>query len=223
MIPVYLEIGKKRTFAGAVDWPGWIRLGRDEASALEALFDYRSRYARVLQTAGLDFVPPKTITEFSVVDRLQGNSITDFGAPDFALPGDASPPDKAELQRLTAILECCWQEFDRIVQGAAGKELRKGPRGGGRDLERITRHVLGGEDAYLTSLGWKFKMENPEDIQAEFRQERRAVFEGLAASVRGEIPERSPRGGLRWSPRYFVRRAAWHVLDHAWEIEDRIR
>ena len=24
-----------------------------------------------------------------------------------------------------------------------------------------------------------------------------------------------------WSPRYAVRRAAWHVLDHAWEIEDR--
>jgi hypothetical protein len=26
----------------------------------------------------------------------------------------------------------------------------------------------------------------------------------------------------RWPPRYVVRRAAWHVLDHAWEIEDRI-
>jgi hypothetical protein len=24
-----------------------------------------------------------------------------------------------------------------------------------------------------------------------------------------------------WSPRYFVRRSAWHALDHAWEIEDR--
>ena len=33
-IDVYLEIGKKRTFAGAIDWPGWCRSGRDEGAAL---------------------------------------------------------------------------------------------------------------------------------------------------------------------------------------------
>ena len=48
-----------------------------------------------------------------------------------------------------------------------------------------------------------------------------AMLEALAASVRGEVPETGPRGGKRWSARYFVRREAWHVLDHAWEIEDR--
>jgi hypothetical protein len=40
--------------------------------------------------------------------------------------------------------------------------------------------------------------------------------------VRGELAERGPRGGIRWPARYYVRRAAWHVLDHAWEIEDRL-
>jgi hypothetical protein len=29
------------------------------------------------------------------------------------------------------------------------------------------------------------------------------------------------RGGSRWSPRYAIRRSAWHSLDHAWEILDR--
>jgi hypothetical protein len=24
-----------------------------------------------------------------------------------------------------------------------------------------------------------------------------------------------------WTARYFLRRAAWHVLDHVWEIEDK--
>jgi len=38
--PVYLESGSRRTFAGAIDWPGWCRSGRDEASALEALLSY---------------------------------------------------------------------------------------------------------------------------------------------------------------------------------------
>jgi hypothetical protein len=36
-------------------------------------------------------------------------------------------------------------------------------------------------------------------------------------------PERVPRSGKLWTPRYFVRRTAWHALDHAWEIEDRLQ
>ena len=48
-IPIYLEIGKKRTFAGAVDWPGWCRAGRDEATALDALDSWARRYAKVLR------------------------------------------------------------------------------------------------------------------------------------------------------------------------------
>jgi hypothetical protein len=32
----------------------------------------------------------------------------------------------------------------------------------------------------------------------------------------------SPLGGKRWPSRYAARRIAWHALDHAWEIEDRI-
>jgi hypothetical protein len=47
------------------------------------------------------------------------------------------------------------------------------------------------------------------------------VLEGLEHAVTDGIPARGPRGGKRWSAPYFVRRAAWHVLDHAWEIEDR--
>jgi hypothetical protein len=49
-----------------------------------------------------------------------------------------------------------------------------------------------------------------------------AAIAGMRASAAGEIPAVGPRGGKRWTARYFVRRAAWHVLDHAWEIEDRI-
>jgi hypothetical protein len=36
------------------------------------------------------------------------------------------------------------------------------------------------------------------------------------------VPERGPRGGAIWSARNYVRRIAWHVLDHAWEIEDKV-
>jgi hypothetical protein len=43
----------------------------------------------------------------------------------------------------------------------------------------------------------------------------------LSAVACGEPVRTGPRGGVRWTARYYVRRSAWHVLDHAWEIEDR--
>jgi hypothetical protein len=221
-IDVYLEIGQKRTFAGAVDWPGWCRGARDEAGALQALFDYGQRYDQVLRSARLGFQAPADTSAFTVVERLEGNATTDFGAPSIAPASDTKPVDDAELERLQKLLKACWQAFDAAVQTATGKELRKGPRGGGRDLEGITRHVLGAEAGYLSGLGWKVKQGEAEELSEELARTREAVLNALASAAHGEIPARGPRGGVRWTPRYFVRRAAWHVLDHIWEIEDRL-
>ncbi len=220
-IDVYLEIGKKRAFAGAIDWPGWCRSGRDQASALQALFDYGPRYARVLRAAPLGFQAPAAASALAVVERLEGNATTDFGAPDLAPSGDAQPVDDAGLQRFQALLEACWQAFDATVRAAIGKELRKGPRGGGRDLDGIVQHVLGGDEGYLGRLGWKLEKGGEAGPDEALRQTRQAILEALASAARRQAPPRGPRGGLRWTPRYFVRRLAWHVLDHAWEIEDR--
>ncbi|MBE7551450.1 MAG: hypothetical protein HS126_10295 [Anaerolineales bacterium] len=221
-IDVYLEIGQKRTFAGAIDWPGWCRSGRDEAAALQALLDSGPRYARILRSARLGFQAPTDASAFTVIERLEGDSTTDFGAPSIAPSSDAQPVDDAELKRLQKLLKACWQAFDKAVQTASGKELRKGPRGGGRDLEGITRHVLGAEAGYLSALGWKLKQGEAEELSEELARTRQAGLDALAAAAHGEIPVRGPRGGVRWTPRYFVRRAAWHVLDHVWEIEDRL-
>lgn len=212
---VYLEVGQTRTFAAAIDWPGWCRSGRDEASALQALCDCGPRYARVLQHTRLGFQAPPAVAAFNVVERLEGNATTNFGAPNLALAGDAQPPDPDELERWQAVLRACWRAFDAAVQAAAGKTLSKGPRGGGRDLAKIVEHARDVEAAYLSSLGGKAE---PGQALAHIRQ---VILTTLIASARGEIPARGPRGGARWTPRYFVRRLAWHDLDHAWEIEDR--
>ncbi len=45
--PVYLEVGRRRTFAAALNWPGWCRSGKGEEAALEALAAYAPRYASV--------------------------------------------------------------------------------------------------------------------------------------------------------------------------------
>ena len=221
--PVYPEAGTRRTFAGAIEWPGWCRAGKDEASALEALLAYGPRYARVLQPAGLPFTPPDDITQLRVVETLPGNTTTDFGAPAMAPAADACDMEEADLVRFLDMLHACWQAFDPAVEQAVGKELRKGPRGGGRDLPKIVTHVMEAEAGYLRRLAWKVAKPAAEEAPEEaMRRIRQAVVDVLTAAVRQGLSERGPRGGKIWTPRYFVRRVAWHVLDHAWEIEDRV-
>lgn len=219
---VYVESGKKRAFAAALDWPGWCRSGRDEAGALQALVDCAPRYAHVVRLASLPFQPPADPSAFVVVERAPGTATTDFGAPDAVLAHDDLPIDAAELGRLQALLQACWETLDRAARSAAGRELRKGPRGGGRDVDGVVRHVLNGEVGYLSRLGRKLKVGEGDDLAETSGRVRQAVLEALALSARGEAPTRGPRGGVIWPARTFVRRTAWHVLDHAWEIEDRV-
>jgi len=220
-ISVCLETGARRAIASALDWPGWCRVARDEALALQALLDYAPRYARVMTAAGIDFPRPAGLSSLVVVERLAGNAATDFGVPNLVAETERSPLDRAGLDHLCRLLQASWDELDRLAAAAAGKELRRGPRGGGRNLEQILRHVLDTDKSYLGSLGWKLEPVSDLGLKADFAQARLAILEGLDASVAGQIPERGPRGGLRWTARYFFRRSAWHCLDHAWEIEDR--
>ena len=219
-IPTYLEIGAKRAFAGAVEWPGWCRSGRDEAAALVALHDSAPRYARVLRRTRLGFDAPENASALRVVERLDGDATTDFGAPSIAPKADARPLDDAELKRLSSILQAGWRSFDAAVEGAGGATLEKGPRGGGRDLSKIVDHVLDAEGGYLRMLGSKVQAGPKQDLA---ERTHAAVLGALEVTAREGPPPPGPRGGKRWLPRYFVRRVAWHVLDHAWEIEDRAR
>ena len=109
--------------------------------------------------------------------------------------------------------------MDITVEAANGKALRSGPRGGGRNLEGIVQHVLGAEGGYLSALGGKLAPSDPD--QSPVEHIRRAILKQLSGFGARRDSQLGPRGGKRWSPRYFVRREAWHVLDHVWEIEDR--
>lgn len=221
-IDLYLETGQKRTFASAVEWPGWCRSGQGEATALQALLDYGPRYGRAIEPAGLGFQPPTDLSAFHVIERLEGSQTTDFGAPAAIPTADTRLVEEADLLRFETLLKALWQAFDAAAETARGKALRKGPRGGGRELEGVIEHVLGAESAYLGQLGWKANLSRAAEPGEAAGRLRQAILEGMAASARGEIPAKGPRGGLRWPLRYYVRRSAWHILDHAWELEDRV-
>jgi hypothetical protein len=211
---VYVERGSKRSFASAVDWPGWARGGRDEPLALGALVEYAPRYARAVGRSRLGFRAPSSVDELVVVGRIRGTATTDFGVPGLPAPSDATTVDVAERRRQLTILRACWRALDAAA-AAAERPLRTGPRGGGRSRDAIVEHVREAELGYVRMLAWKA----PAD--ADERTVRAAVVEAFTFAVEHGVEERGPRGGKRWLPLYFVRRVAWHALDHAWEIEDR--
>jgi hypothetical protein len=214
-VPVYLETGAKRIFAGSIEWPGWARSGRTESDALASLLAYGPRYREVVAASEAAFDAPTVPDQLEVVERLRGDATTDIGAPGQPPSADARPLDEPELKRQLDILRAAWTALDAAAASATGLELRKGPRGGGRELGAILAHVLEAEVAYLHQLGSRFPSREPG------ADERATVRDTLITVARGLPPRNPTRSGGRWTPRYFVRRAAWHVLDHAWEIEDR--
>ncbi|MGH7527929.1 MAG: hypothetical protein ACREMX_14635 [Gemmatimonadales bacterium] len=220
VVNVYLECGVKRTFAAALDWPGWCRHGPKETDALAALLAYGPKYASILAGTRLGFAAPKDLTQLVVVERLPGTAATDFGALSVAPTVDHDRScDAAELKRFEKILGAAWRAFDEAEKSARGRTLATGPRGGGRSLEAIVTHVIGADAGYLTAVGSRAPKaaRPPEQLTAT----REAILAALKASATGEIPSQGPRGGARWSARYFARRVAWHVMAHAWEIERR--
>jgi hypothetical protein len=210
---VYLEEGSRRVFACAVDWPGWCRSAKSDELALEALAAYARRYSAVTVEAAVPF-PADAGRELDVVERVPGSATTDFGAPGAVPECDHRPLTATDAERQAALVAAAWTVFDRVVGGAPA-QLRKGPRGGGRDRDAIVEHVTGAEVAYARKLGLRHRPPAPDDraALAAFRHE---LVEVLAAARAG-----APAVDKGWPPRYAARRIAWHVLDHAWEIEDR--
>jgi len=223
MLRVVLEVVGTRAFAVAVDWPGWTRAGRDEAAALDALLQAGPRYAAALAVTGVPFAPPPDTSGLVVVDRLPGNAGTEFGAPSVRLPGDDAPLDDAELDRQAAILQGAWSAFDAAAARHAGHELRKGPRGGGRHLLKILEHVRSADEAYLVKLGGR-PPKGPAGGAAgppPIEELHAAALTTLRARALGLPVPNASRTVTPWTPRWYVRYATWHWLDHAWEVEDR--
>jgi hypothetical protein len=209
----YVERGTRRVFASAIDWPGWSRSGKTEELALEALAAAAPRYAIVAVEADVRF-PSSAADRFVVIERVAGSASTDFGVPEKPCERDHEPLTPRVARRNAAIVSASWRVFGRVVAGAPAS-LRKGPRGGGRDRDAIVAHVVGAEVAYSRKLGLRPRASAPDD-DAAVAAMRVDIEQVLSRATAGEPIV--PKG---WLPGYAARRIAWHVLDHAWEIEDR--
>ena len=215
VLRVVVEVAPKRAFASAIDWPGWARSGRTPDEAVDRLTGYAPRYARVARLAGERFSVRTVAAEVEVVERLGGGSGTEFGVPGAPARSEAAPPDADELRRLLRLLRAAWRTFDRAAESARGATLRLGPRGGGRQVPKIVDHVGEAEAAYVRQLGAR-------PASTDLPALRDAFVTALTARATGEPVESPSRVKAPWAPRYAIRRSAWHALDHAWEIEDRL-
>ena len=216
-IRVAIDSGEKRAFATAVDWPGWSRSGKTRDDALERLIEYGARYKKSLGRAAAALTVPKAVDDLDVVAAVTGDKNADFGVPHATVQPDLEPISIAQLDAQIKLLKAAWRAVATAATAAHGRSLAKGPRGGGRTLAKIVDHVHEADRlAYIVSLGAKAPPSSASREEVE-----RAFIDALHAKIRGELPDKGPRGGDRWSARYAIRRSAWHALDHAWEIEDR--
>ena len=213
-IRVMVEQGKKKAVAVALDWPGWNRSGKSEAEALEVFAAYRPRYAKVAELAGLagEF---RAAGKVKVVERLEGAGMTDFYGLSFRSTGpEHAPMSDAVCERRIALLRASWTYFDDIASRVSA-ELRKGPRGGGRDRDKIVRHTNGAEiDDFAKRVGVNTPLdarERPDDL--------RAHRDAFCAAIRDYNARGAP--ARTWTVQFVIRHSAYHMLDHAWEMEDR--
>jgi hypothetical protein len=214
-IRVMIEQGKKkRAVASAFDWPGWDRSAKSEDQALAVLAAYRPRYAKVAERAGLVDAFGAT-GDLEVVERLEGVGMTDFYGLSFrsARP-EYEQMSEAECERKIALLRASWAYFDDVASHVSA-ELRKGPRGGGRDREQIVRHANGAE---IYEFAPKVAVKVPLDTR-ERPDDLRVYRDAFCAAIR----EHNARGASArtWTVQFVIRHSAYHMLDHAWEMEDR--
>jgi hypothetical protein len=212
---VTLEIGPKgkKVVAVAPDWPGLERGAKTAEDAIEGLRSYISRYAQVAKLAEMD-AAFDTIKNFDVVEHYPGTGSTDFWGISFAFSSiDKQGMSGDELERELTRLQACWAVFDDVRRRVSA-EMQKGPRGGGRDRDRIVRHIFANEQDWAKGIG----VLTPDDAML--------TDEGLKAhrdAYCHAIRDYHAQGKLagKWPLRFLIRHTAFHTLDHAWEMEDK--
>ncbi len=206
----------KRSVAFALDWPGWSRGSKSAEVALEVLESYRERYRPVADLAGMarEFgaAGPLEIVE----DRV-GTGSTDFWGISFSpSAAEHGSMGEAELERAITLLRACWAFFDDVAARVSA-EMRRGPRGGGRDRDRIIRHTVRTESEDFAKQVWLRIPEGAAMRPDGLRQHREAYVEAMRAYNAGEVKRRM----RSWTLPFLIRHSAYHTLDHAWEMEDK--
>jgi hypothetical protein len=197
----------------AADWPGLERGANTEEAAIEHLLSYVPRYAAVTKLAGME-AAFATIPVVDVVEHYPGTGSTDFWGISFAFSGiDQQAMSGEALERELRLMRACWTLFDD-VRARVSPEMLRGPRGGGRDRDRIVRHTFANEQDWVKKLG---VITPDEAILTD--EGMNAHREAYCSAIRAFHSQ--SKMARNWPLRYLIRHTAYHTLDHAWEMEDK--
>jgi hypothetical protein len=207
----------KRSVAFAIDWPGWSRGAKSGDLAIATLEAYRQRYRPIASEAGMgdEFAAAGPL---EIIEDRVGTGSTDFWGISFSPCSlEHGPMEDAELERKITLLRACWAFFDGVA-ARVSPEMRKGPRGGGRDRDKIIRHTIRNEsEDFARKVGLiipEFAALTPHGL-LEYRE---AYVAAIRAYNAGEVKLTHTRS---WTLPFLLRHSAYHTLDHAWEMEDK--
>src|SRR4051794_3154811 len=213
-----IERGTKgnRSVAFSLDWPGWERGAKSAELALATLESYRERYRPIARGAAMEH-EFDAAGSFEVVEDHVGTGSTDFWGISFAPSSlETEPLDDPTLDRGLALLRACWDFFDCVV-ARVSTEMRPGPRGGGRNRRKIYRHTVRTEsEDFAKQVGLRIPEEGALEPDA-LRQYREDYVAAIRAYNAGLVTKRMKN----WNLPYLIRHSAFHMLDHAWEMEDK--
>ena len=205
----------KKAVAFAVDWPGWSRGATSSDLALEKLDSYRTRYRPIALAAGMadEF---DSAAALHVIEERVGTGSTDFWGISFSPSAlEVGSMGESELDRKIKLLRACWAYFDEVARRVSG-EMRKGPRGGGRDRHRIIRHTIRTEsEEFARRVGLRIP-EGGALAPGGLEAYREAYVAAMHSYNRGEGKRMQS-----WTLPFLIRHSAYHVMDHAWEMEDK--
>src|SRR5712692_1083165 len=222
MFAVAIERGpKRRTFAQVQDWIGWLRAEKEEQAALKELVASSARYGLVVAQAGMSFSLPTSIADFTVVDRVTGTAVTDYGAPGVLSAFDTQPWQEEEIERCVKLLQACWATFDEVLQAIPASLQDVKPQRGRSPLA-MQLHLVETDLMHLTAFGPAARPVDRHRLAEQETGVREQLLLRLRAIAPGEQTTPHRRYGFDWTPRFALRRSAWHALDHAWELQDRL-
>jgi len=77
------------------------------------------------------------------------------------------------------------------------------------------------ERMHLSAFGPSFRQPDPARVAEQETAVREQILAELRAAPLKEVLIPRHRYSFAWTPRFVMRRSAWHALDHSWELLER--
>ena len=143
---------------------------------------------------------------------------TDFWGISFAPSSfEQGPMPDDELERKLGLLEAAWRFFDDVA-ARVSPEMRRARAAAVAVATRSSATSCGWERADLVKrVGVRW----PDPVVPTTPEGLRSHRDEYVAALRDYNAEGRMARGRNWTIALLLRHSAFHVLDHAWEMEDK--